>query len=78
MAVFAGELLARLYFRHFRLLPAEHAGQAGAAEARFTSTEVVYGVTGTGVTELPGTACRREERRPPRDPSKWFQSNEGE
>ena len=32
--VFAGELLARLYFRHFRLLPAEHAGQAGAAEAR--------------------------------------------
>jgi hypothetical protein len=24
--VFAGELLARLYFRHFRLLPAEHLG----------------------------------------------------
>jgi hypothetical protein len=29
---FAGELLARLYFRHFRLLPAEHLGQVGAAE----------------------------------------------
>jgi len=32
--VFAGELLTRLYLRHFRLLPAEHLGQAGTAEAR--------------------------------------------
>ena len=31
----AGELLARLHFRHFRLLPAEHLGQPGSvAEAR--------------------------------------------
>jgi hypothetical protein len=44
---------------------------------RFTSTEVMYGITGTGVTELPGVR-RREGRRPLRDPSKWFQSNEGE
>ena len=33
--------------------PAEGRPGAGHVNRRFTSTEVVYGVTGTGVTELP-------------------------
>ncbi len=42
-------------------------------QGRFTSTEVVYGVTGTDVTVFPEYGvCRREGRRPPRDPSKWL------
>ena len=42
------------------------------ARVWLASTDVVHGVSDPDVTVVPSPACRRDPRRPPRDPSKWI------